>query len=107
MEQITDTIEAENNERTHFTWVCEGGDSRMRPRGRAMRPGCGYTNHRSTKKDLHNPPKTGIKGLCAACDRKRNLNAGIVRIHHSKRAAQRYAELENWDNTPWKTVVIE
>ena len=95
------------NERTHFTWVCEGGDERMRPRGRAMTKGCGYTNFRSTKKDLYNPPKTGIKGTCAACKRKRNLNAGVVRIHHSKQAARRHSDLENWDNANWTTVVIE
>ena len=96
--------EDREDERTYVTWVCAGGDSRMRPRGRAMSEGCGFTNARVTKRDLYNPPKGGIKGVCFACGRKRNLNPGIVTFHYDKRDMKRHQELENWDNAGWNIV---
>ena len=106
MEEL-ERIEQDNTttERTHLTWVCNGGDERMRPRGRAMTKGCGYTNYRSTKQDFTKPPKGGIKGVCGVCSRKKNLNSGNILIHESKRAGRRFVELQNWDNGGWQTVV--
>jgi len=79
-------------ERYHLTWVCEGGDERMRPRGKPLRKGCGYTNPRTTKK-----PVDDITGLCRICSRKRNLNGGIVRFHPTKKQMLLYAERANWE----------
>lgn len=94
--QIQNNTEQEV-ERYYLTWVCEGGDERMRPRGKPLRPGCGYTNPRVTKK---NPDD--ITGVCLICSRKRRLNGGIVRFHPTKRQMKLYCERANWE-LGWKS----
>jgi len=96
MEEIQTEIE-----RKYVTWICEGGDPRMRPRGKAMTTGCGMTNYKVSKQTFERPPKGGIKGLCRHCGRKRNLNPGNVRFHESKEAMIHHVEIVNFQTQGW------
>lgn len=96
MEEIQTEIE-----RKYVTWICEGGDPRMRPRGRKMTTGCGLTNYKVSKQTFERPPKGGIKGLCRHCGRKRNLNPGNVSFHESKEAMIHHVEIVNFQTQGW------
>jgi len=101
MNNINKLKTEDTDNRQYLTWACAGGDVRMRPRGKKMSTGCGFTNTRATNRDIYNLPKGGLKGVCKFCKRKRNLNPGIVRTHHDKQDMVRFAELANWDNGGW------
>ena len=89
------------NEIKYVTWICEGGDPRMRPRGRKMTTGCNVTNYRTSNQNFTSQPKGKIKGLCRGCGRKRNLNAGNVRFHLSKEAMIHHVETVNFETKGW------
>jgi len=77
------------SEPMYVVWVCEAGDSRLRPRGKPLTDACGNPNIMRSTLTNGNRKKRWM-GVCKQCGRKRSLNRGIIRDFDTREGAEKY-----------------